>query len=168
MSRRNTSIYLSFLTIGTLSIIGILFSPLIYIYFPDVSSTTPNLTIYGITTSGETQHLAGIVTAQGIQLFFILVLMLNFMLAFFNNQKLRMIALTANAFILSMAVAWIMLYVEGIIEPQVGAKMTYTYTFGFIFACIALFCTAFSITCIEPIQQRPKLALQTEVLDQDF
>ncbi len=137
--------------IAVLATLGLLFSPLIEIHAE--GEHTRDMTIYGLTIIGDTEKLQGLNLAQNIQLLGLGVLLVSLIASVFARQRARLTALAISVFIISMIPAWMMVYVEDIIKDQVAGTLSHHYTYGMLFAMVALFCITFSIVNLRISQQ---------------
>lgn len=148
--------------LGFLATLGLFFSPLVEV---QVTGQTPRqLTIYGIAIIGDTESLKGVLRAQNLQFYTLVLLLLSWLGAFFSSTKGRLVALSFSVFIISMIPAWMMVYVEDIIKHQINGALNHHYTYGIVFAVAGLFCATFSIVGTKQAGRQPSVQL----LDQDL
>ncbi len=148
--------------LGFLTTLGLFFSPIVEV---QVTGQIPRqLTIYGTFISGDTQSLKGVLMAQNLQFYTLILLLLSWIGAFFSSAKGRLVALSFSVFIISMIPAWMMVYVEDIIKHQIKGVLDHHYAYGIVFAVAGLFCATFSIVGTKQARQQPSVQL----LDQDL
>jgi hypothetical protein len=148
------------LLLGFFTSLALLFSPIVEVYITGVVAADSDITIYGITLSGATALLHDMEWPKNMQFLAILVLCMNWLLALKFTGKSRLTVLTINAFLFSMLPVWVMLYVEGFMKSQVGPAIRYEYTFGILFAIVAMVCATFAILNEQQEERTNRLELQ--------